>query len=98
MKNRLDLQHSAPSKGLRCRLLLLTSAVRLADGLDSDPMRRTTVQEKKLSFLDGCLTLWIFLSTAEGVSVGHFVPNLAAFVNRFKIGTTNVPIAIGLTA
>ncbi len=52
--------------------------------------------QPKLKFLDRYLTLWIFLAMALGVSLGYFFPSIPNFTNTLTVGTTNIPLAIGL--
>ncbi len=51
---------------------------------------------KHLAFLDRYLTVWIFTAMALGIGLGTAFKKLPAFIDSFSIGTTNIPIAIGL--
>ncbi|MDV4070647.1 arsenical-resistance protein [Elizabethkingia anophelis] len=52
--------------------------------------------QPKLKFIDRYLTLWIFLAMLLGISIGYFVPEVSNLINKLSIGTTNIPLAIGL--
>lgn len=52
--------------------------------------------QPKLKFLDRYLTLWIFLAMTTGVGLGYFFPNISNATDALSVGTTNIPLAIGL--
>jgi ACR3 family arsenite transporter len=52
--------------------------------------------KKRLSFLDRFLTLWIFAAMFIGIALGNIFPGLPHFIDTLSIGSTNIPIAMGL--
>jgi ACR3 family arsenite transporter len=67
-----------------------------AEGVGENETDMNKGISKRLSFLDRYLTLWIFLAMGVGVAAGYFIPGVEGFISRFQVGTTNVPIAVGL--
>jgi len=55
-----------------------------------------TIETTRLPILDRFLTLWIFLAVGIGVGLGYFIPGVSAAITRLSVGTTSIPIAIGL--
>lgn len=51
---------------------------------------------KPLSILDKFLTLWIFMAMGVGIGIGYFSPTTTEFITGLQVGTTSIPIAIGL--
>ncbi|MEY4973459.1 MAG: hypothetical protein RLZZ55_246, partial [Bacteroidota bacterium] len=54
------------------------------------------MKNKRLNFVDRYLTLWIFLAMGVGVALGNLFPTIDNWINQFSVGTTNIPLAIGL--
>ncbi|HRI30961.1 MAG TPA: arsenical-resistance protein, partial [Candidatus Kapabacteria bacterium] len=49
-----------------------------------------------LRFLDRYLTLWIFLAMITGIGIGVVFPDIANYIDAVSVGTTNIPLALGL--
>jgi ACR3 family arsenite transporter len=56
----------------------------------------STVKRRKLSILDRFLTLWIFLTMGVGIALGYFSPSVTQLITSLQVGTTSIPIAVGL--
>ncbi|RYX82408.1 ACR3 family arsenite efflux transporter [bacterium] len=60
------------------------------------PVNCSPVERAKLSFLDRYLTAWIFAAMALGITLGRFVPSFGTALSNLSVGTTSLPIAVGL--
>lgn len=72
----------------------LSRKIARPSGLDEPPA--AIDKPKRLGFVERFLTLWIFMTMATGVALGYFMPSFTQWLTRFQVGTTSIPIAIGL--
>ncbi|WP_374089678.1 ACR3 family arsenite efflux transporter [Methylomicrobium lacus] len=68
----------------------------LANTASPQNLRKGSDRPKRLGFIDRFLTVWIFAAMIAGVASGYFSPGFTAWLNHFQVGTTSIPIAIGL--
>lgn len=54
------------------------------------------MKNKRLNFVDRYLTLWIFIAMGIGISLGHAYPSIDQLIDQYSVGTTNIPLALGL--
>jgi arsenite transporter len=64
--------------------------------MDAVNSQNLNMKNKRLNFVDRYLTLWIFLAMGLGVLIGNVFPSVDSWINQFSVGTTNIPLAIGL--
>jgi len=68
----------------------------LANTASHQNLRKDSAHPQRLGFIERFLTLWIFVAMIAGVAIGYFSPGFTAWLNQFQVGTTSIPIAIGL--
>jgi ACR3 family arsenite transporter len=64
--------------------------------MENSLVNSTVCPRKELSFLDRYLTLWIFIAMAAGIGLGFVAPGVVPALNALSVGTTSIPIALGL--